>query len=228
MALAAAAAGADVVAVARTGTELEETAALAEGGRVIPLAWDVADLDGMDTLVDQAEDLLGPLYGVVHAAGVQRRKPAIELSVEEWRRVTTVDLDAPFFLSTSIHRSQQRRGLTGSHVFIGSLTSFIGLSGVSAYAASKSGLLGVVRTLALEWARAGVRVNCIAPGYFETSLTADVFANADSAAWVHSRIPMGRIGTADDLAGALVYLLADASAYVTGQVISVDGGWLAG
>jgi 2-dehydro-3-deoxy-D-gluconate 5-dehydrogenase len=228
MALAAAAAGAQVVAVARTATELDETAALSEGTQVVPLVWDMADLEGIDALVAKAEDLLGPLHGVVHAAGVQRRKPAIELSLEDWRYVTTVDLEAPFFLSTSIHRSQLRHGLAGSHVFVGSLSSFIGLRGVSAYAASKSGLLGVVRTLALEWALAGVRVNCIAPGYFETSLTSDLFANPDLVAWVRSRIPMGRIGAADDLAGALVFLLSGASKYVTGQVIAVDGGWLAG
>ncbi|MGC2168247.1 MAG: SDR family oxidoreductase [Acidimicrobiales bacterium] len=228
MALAAAAAGAQVIAVARTSSELDETSALSEGSRVAPLVWDMADLEGIDALVAKAESLGGPLHGVVHAAGLQRRKPAIELSLDDWRHVTTVDLEAPFFLSTSIHRSQLRHGLAGSHVFVGSLSSFIGLRGVSAYAASKSGLLGVVRTLALEWAPSGARVNCIAPGYFETSLTADLFADPGHVAWVRSRIPLGRIGTADDLAGALVFLLSGASAYVTGQVITVDGGWLAG
>jgi 2-dehydro-3-deoxy-D-gluconate 5-dehydrogenase len=228
MALAAAAAGATVVAVSRTASDLEQTARLAAGGRLLPLVWDLAEVAATDGLVEQAESLAGPLHGVVHAAGVQRRLPAIEFSVEDWRYVTAVNLDAPFFLSTAVHRSQRSHGHRGSHVFVGSLASSIGLRNVGAYAASKSGLLGIVRTLALEWAAEGARVNCIVPGYFETALTADLFADAERAAWVLSRIPMGRTGQPEDLAGAVIFLLSDASAYITGQVIAVDGGWLAG
>jgi len=113
-------------------------------------------------------------------------------------------------------------------VFIGSLTSARGIANIAPYAAAKSALLGVIRTLAVEWAASGTRVNGIAPGYFRTELTADLFADCDRAAWVHDRIPMGRLGDPADLAGAVVFLLSPASGYITGQLLPVDGGWLAG
>jgi NAD(P)-dependent dehydrogenase (short-subunit alcohol dehydrogenase family) len=113
-------------------------------------------------------------------------------------------------------------------VFVGSLASHLGIRGIGAYAASKSGLLGVIRTLAVEWAPSGTRVNGVAPGYFRTELTASLLDDPERAAWVHSRIPMGRLGTADDLSGAVIFLLSDAAAYLTGQMVTVDGGWTAG
>jgi NAD(P)-dependent dehydrogenase (short-subunit alcohol dehydrogenase family) len=164
----------------------------------------------------------------VHGAGIQKRQPASEFSVADWRGVLNVNLEAPFFLSTSVFRSQRARGAVGSHIFVGSLSSSLGLANAAAYAASKSGTLGVVRTLAVEWASAGVRVNCLGPGYFATALTADLFDDEARAQWVLSRIPMQRLGTADDLAGAVVFLLSDASSYITGQLLNIDGGWLAG
>jgi 2-dehydro-3-deoxy-D-gluconate 5-dehydrogenase len=227
MALAIAGAGATVIAVARTSTELDETAALAAGDKLIPLRWDVGDLSSLDALVERATEIGGTLSGIVHAAGIQHRVPATEFSVADWRRITGVDMDAPFFLSTAVHRSQRGQGRC-SHVFVGSLASSLGIKGISAYAASKSGMLGIVRTLAVEWADSGVRVNCLAPGYFSTELTANVFSDSESAAWVLSRIPMGRLGVGEDLSGAVIFLLSDASGYVTGQVINVDGGWLSG
>jgi 2-dehydro-3-deoxy-D-gluconate 5-dehydrogenase len=227
MALAIASAGATVIAVARTVTDLNEVADLAVGGRVLPLPWDLVELSSLDALADKAVDIGGPLSGVVHAAGVQHRLPAAEFSVEDWHKITSLDLDAPFFLSTAVHRSQAGRNRC-SHVFVGSLASSLGIKGISAYAASKSGLLGIVRTLAVEWADVGVRVNCLAPGYFRTELTADLFSDAERAGWVLSRIPMGRLGVGEDLSGTVIFLLSDASNYITGQIINVDGGWLSG
>lgn len=227
MALAIASAGGTVIAVARTAADLNEVADLAVGGRVLALPWDLVELSSLDSLADRAGDIGGPLSGVVHAAGVQHRLPATQFSVEDWHKVTSLDLDAPFFLSTAVHRLQEGRNRC-SHVFVGSLASSLGIKGISAYAASKSGLLGIVRTLAVEWADVGVRVNCLAPGYFRTELTADLFSDAERAAWVRSRIPMGRIGVGEDLSGAVIFLLSDASNYITGQVINVDGGWLSG
>ena len=139
-----------------------------------------------------------------------------------------IHLDAPFFLSTALHRDQLGDGRRGAHVFIGSLTSARGIANIAPYAAAKSALLGVIRTLAVEWATSGTRVNGIAPGYFRTELTADLFADRDRAAWVLDRIPMGRLGDPADLAGAVVFLLSPASGYITGQLLPVDGGWLAG
>jgi NAD(P)-dependent dehydrogenase (short-subunit alcohol dehydrogenase family) len=228
IALAVATAGGAVVGVSRTPSELQETAALAPSGRFFPMPWDVTKLDEADALIERAGGLASPIYGIVHAAGVQHRVPAVDVSVADFHRVTTLNLDAPFFLSTALHRRQLREDRVGSHIFIGSLTSHLGISGISAYAASKSGIVGVVRTLAVEWAEAGARVNAVCPGYFRTALTEELFADPRRSAWVHSRIPMGRLGVGADLAGAVVYLLSDAAGYVTGQLINVDGGWLAG
>lgn len=225
MAIAAAGAGATVVAVARTQDQIEKTARMAD--RIVPIRWDIAELESADELIRTAQATVGPLHGIVHAAGVQRRLPAESFTIADWRAVVSVDLDAPFFLSTALHRAVLADPRPCAHVFIGSLTSSIGLRNISAYGASKSGLLGIVRSLAVEWAAGGSRVNCLAPGYFKTELTADLFTDPEKSAWVLSRTPMGRLGVPDDLAGPLVFLLSDASAYVTGQVLNVDGGWLA-
>jgi NAD(P)-dependent dehydrogenase (short-subunit alcohol dehydrogenase family) len=228
MALAVAAAGGGVVAVARTAEQLAETAALGPAGRVIPLCADVADVEHADQLIARATAAAGPLDGIVHAAGTQYRAPATAVPVAAWRDLMAVHLDAPFFLSTALHRDMQQAGRPGVHVFIGSLTSARGIANIAPYAAAKSALLGLIRTLAVEWAASGTRVNGIAPGYFRTELTADLLADPERASWVLDRIPMGRLGEPADLAGAVLFLLSPASGYVTGQLLPVDGGWLAG
>lgn len=227
IALTAAAVGATVVAVSRTLSDLAETCAEGPTGSIVPLEWDVQQIEVADELVAAAERAAGPLWGVVHAAGVQHRGRATQFTPGAWATVVRTNLEAPFFLSTAIHRAHQRRGGAGSHVFIGSLASSIGLPDMSAYAASKSGLLGVVRALSTEWAPFGVRVNCLAPGYVRTALTEDLLTDPDRGSWVRSRIPMGRLGEPRDVAYAAVFLLADASRYITGQLLNVDGGWLA-
>ena len=219
-------AGATVVAVSRTPAELAETVA-ASPRTVHALAWDVTDLDALDALVASAADAAGPVHGVVHAAGAQHRERADAFTPEDWRRVTATQLDAPFFLSTAIHRAQVAAGTGGSHVFIGSLTSLIGLPNMAAYGAAKSGVLGIVRSLSVEWAAGDTRVNAIAPGYFLTRQTDGLLADPAVKARIDARIPMGRLGTARDLAGVAAFLLSDAAGYITGQVIAVDGGWLA-
>jgi NAD(P)-dependent dehydrogenase (short-subunit alcohol dehydrogenase family) len=158
---------------------------------------------------------------------VQVRKPATEVTPDDWRFVQSVNVDAPFFLSTRLGKAQAAAARPGSHVFITSLSSSIAVRNAAPYAASKSSLLGVIRTLSAEWAPHGIRVNGIQPGYIHTRLTEDLLARPDQHARVLGRIPMGRLGTAQDLVGAAVFLLSDASAYVTGQNIAVDGGWLA-
>jgi len=227
LALGIAAAGATVIAVSRTETELAETVAAGPAGHIHAIAWDVAELATLDDLVAHAAELAGPLFGCVLAAGAQHRAPADAFTPQDWRRVTATQLDAPFFLSTAIHRSQVVAGVAGSHVFIGSLTSSIGLPDMAAYGAAKSGVLGIVRSLSVEWAAGGTRVNAIAPGYFLTRQTKGLLADPVVKARVDARIPMGRLGLPRDLAGVAVFLLSDAAGYITGQVINVDGGWLA-
>jgi len=228
MALSIAAAGGSVVAVARTAEQLKETAALDPADRVVPLCADVADIEHAEQLIARARAAAGPLDGIVHAAGTQYRAPAIAVPVAAWRELMAVHLDAPFFLSTSLHRDMLRDGRSGAHIFIGSLTSARGIANIAPYAAAKSALLGLIRTLAVEWAASGTRVNGIAPGYFRTELTADLLADPGRASWVLDRIPMGRLGEPADLAGAVLFLLSPASGYITGHLLPVDGGWLAG
>jgi 2-dehydro-3-deoxy-D-gluconate 5-dehydrogenase len=121
-----------------------------------------------------------------------------------------------------------RRGAGGKIILVASLTSQVGIPNTAPYAAAKSGVLGLVRTLAVEWAPHAIQVNAIAPGYFHTALTDALFSDPERRDKLLSRIPMGRIGEPDDLAGAIVFLASSASNYMTGQVINVDGGWLAG
>jgi gluconate 5-dehydrogenase/2-deoxy-D-gluconate 3-dehydrogenase len=140
----------------------------------------------------------------------------------------SVNLTGPFFLSREIAKHQIAAGSGGSHIFVGSLTTSIGIANTAAYSASKAGVAGIVRTLAVEWARSGIRVNAIAPGYFRTQLTEGLFQDPERSTWIKSRIPIDRIGVPDDLGGAAVFLASEASSYVTGVVLNVDGGWLAG
>jgi NAD(P)-dependent dehydrogenase (short-subunit alcohol dehydrogenase family) len=220
--------GADVALVSRSAAELEAVAAEVQAlGRT---AWclteDLSDVGRAGALADAVATRCGPVHIVAHFAGTQRRRPALEITEDDWQQVLAVNLAAPYFLSCRLAERMHAGGIAGRHIFVGSLTSRIGIRNVAPYAASKSGLMGVVRTLAVEWAAAGTTVNAVIPGYFETELTKDAFADPERSAWIRSRIPMGRIGQADDLVGAVVFLASDAARYITGQSIVVDGGWL--
>lgn len=229
MALAAVKAGARVSAVSRTESQLEQTRQLAglDGQRLHTYTWDVAQTGKANELVDLAEGN-GPVDSVIHAAGVQLRKQAIDLDPEEWRWVQKVNAEAPLFLSTEIARREISRGsAVGSHVFLCSLASTIGLPNVAPYVMSKSAVLGAVRALSREWSQQGIRVNGIAPGYVQTQLTSDLLAKPADRERILSRIPMNRLGHTDDFAGPVVFLLSEASRYIIGQMLNVDGGWLA-
>ena len=227
LARALAEAGAEVALIARGEDQLVRTAEEI-GAAAHPLSFDVSQTDAIPTLVDNAEAALGGgLDIVLHAAGVQHREPAGEFAPEAWERIIDVNLSAPFFLSQEIGRRQLERGTPGSHIFIGSLGTTLGLPNVVAYTASKSGVMGVVRTLSLEWAERGIRANAIGPGYVRTELTQAVFNDPERKAAMLSRIPMQRFSEPSDLAGAAVFLASPASSYATGQLLMVDGGWTA-
>ncbi|WP_169250975.1 SDR family oxidoreductase [Brevibacterium sp. 'Marine'] len=223
-------AGAVTAIASRTATDVESAAwelnaACSDRGRAVPLALDVTR-QTPHAIVDEVEaGVDGQLDIVVHAAGVQHRAAAEEFSDDEWSRVLSVNLTAPFRLSQEIGRRQLSSGGEGSHIFIGSIGSVLALPDVSAYTASKSGILGLVRSLSAEWSGRGVRVNGIGPGYFRTALTEAVFADADRSRRMVERIPMGRFGQPEELAGAAIFLASSASSYVTGQMLMVDGGW---
>jgi 2-deoxy-D-gluconate 3-dehydrogenase len=230
IAVALADAGAVVAGVARSADELHATQELVNGhgASFHPVAFDLRQTERLAELVETVETQFGDVFGVVHAAGVQLRKPAVDVTPDEWNAVHTVNLEAPFFLSTALAKRQITSQRRGSHVFVGSLTSAIGAAGVAPYCATKSAVAGVVRALAVEWAGDGIRVNGIGPGYFQTALTEELLSSPGDRQRILGRIPMGRIGDPQDIAGAVLFLLGDASSYMTGQFVYVDGGWLAG
>lgn len=219
-------AGATVAVVSRTARDVE-AAASELGQNVVPLAMDVASGNAVP-MVDAMERVLGgSIDVVVHAAGVQHREPAEHFADEEWDRVLRINLTAPFKLSQEIGRRQLEEHRTGSHIFIGSLSSHLSLPEVAAYTASKSGVYGLVRNLSTEWSGRGIRVNGIGPGYFRTALTEAVFSDKERYQKMLDRIPMGRFGNPEELAGVAIFLASNASSYTTGQMLMVDGGWTA-
>jgi NAD(P)-dependent dehydrogenase (short-subunit alcohol dehydrogenase family) len=226
MASGLASAGARVALVARGEQELHDTAVQIGELASCVVANVVADESGLRDLVDRAELAVGgPIDIVVHAAGTQHRARAESFDPVEWQRVIEVNLTAPYALSREIGRRQLEGARTGSHIFIGSITSQLAVPEVVAYTASKSGVWGVLRNLSLEWASRGIRVNGIGPGYVRTHLTEALFADEDRVRRLMDRIPMQRLGRPEDMAGAAIFLASDASAYVTGQLLMVDGGW---
>jgi NAD(P)-dependent dehydrogenase (short-subunit alcohol dehydrogenase family) len=225
MARGLAVAGASVALVARSAARLESVRDDI-GGDSVAAPFEIAGDADMAALVDTCEQGLGgPIDVVVHAAGIQHRQPASEFDPLEWARVLDVNLTAPFRLSQEVGRRQLSASRTGSHIFVGSLSSTLALPNVVAYTASKSAVYGVVRNLSLEWAGRGIRVNAIGPGYIRTELTESVFADPQRQAQLSQRIPAGRFGDPADMAGPVVFLASDASSYVTGQLLMVDGGW---
>ena len=229
LALALARRGADCVLLARTREALEEAATeiRALGSEAHVATHDLADVDGITSAFAAAEEAAGSIDLLVNAAGVTARGSAHELPLEDWRRVMAVNLDAMFALSRAWGASRIAAGAGGASLNIASLMTSRARPTTSAYTASKAGVAGLTRSLAVEWAPHGIRVNALAPGYFRTDLTAPLQTDGGFSAWVEERTPLGRWGRPDDLTGAAVWLLSDAASYVTGQVIYIDGGWTA-
>ena len=226
IAVALGAAGADIVAAGRT--EPGETAARvhALGRRFHGIHADLADSAAVTGLATQAIAAFGQIDILVNNAGIIRRADALDVSEEDWDAVLDTNLKSLFFLSQALARHMRDRG-RGKIVNVASLLSFQGGIRVPAYAASKSAVAGLTRALANEWAAHGINVNAIAPGYIETANTAALRADMVRSAQILERIPAGRWGRPDDLAGAAVFLASAASDYVHGVVLPVDGGWLA-
>lgn len=222
-------AGADLVLLDRL--ELGETEALirARDRRCLALARDLAGLspDGADDLLLAATSGLGEPDILVNNAGIIRRAPALEYPQADWEAVLGINLSAAFYLSQAVGRRLVAAGRGGKIVNLCSMLSFQGGAMVPAYAAAKSGLAGLTRALANEWAGYGINVNGIAPGYLATDLTDPLRADAARAAGVLARIPAGRWGEPADVQGAVVFLCSPAAAYVHGTILPVDGGWLA-
>lgn len=226
MAVALAEAGADVVGVNRRAAEATRERVEALGRCFYAVAAELGR-DGAEAIVDRALEQAGQLDILVNNAGTIRRAPALEFSEADWDAVVDVNLKAAFFLAQQVARHLVAREAPGSIVNVASVLSFQGGIRVPSYTASKSGLLGLTRLLANEWAAHGINVNAIAPGYMATDNTQALRDDPTRRAELLGRIPAGRFGEPEDLAGAVVFLCSDAARYVHGHALAVDGGWLA-
>lgn len=227
MALALAQAGADVVGVNVSAPD--ETRAQIEslGRRFLDLRANLADISCLADVVAQARGLNGEIHILVNNAGIIRREDAIKFSEADWDDVIDLNLKSTFFLSQAVAKAFLAQGKGGKIINIASMLSFQGGVRVPSYTASKSGVMGITRLMANEWAQHGINVNAIAPGYMATNNTAALRADEARNASILERIPAGRWGKPEDLAGPVVFLASPASDYVNGYTIAVDGGWLA-
>ena len=228
-ALALAEAGADVALASRTAENLERVAeeirALGRTALVVPT--DVSRGEDIDAMVARTVETFGKVDILVNNAGMNIRMPSIEYSGEDWDKVLNVNLKAVFHCCQAVARHMMRQG-GGKIINIASMTSVIGIRTIPAYCASKGAIVQLTKTLAVEWAPDRINVNAIGPGFIETDLTAPLQRDPERSSWILGRIPMGRWGTPEDLKGAFVFLASEASDYVTGTVLFVDGGCLAG
>lgn len=222
-------AGADVAVTARSEPALSDTvrAIEARGRRALAIAHDAADVASAGSVVERIEATLGPLDILVVNAGIEEVRPSTEVDPALWEKIHRVNLEGAFFAMQAAARRWLGAGRPGAIVAIASLTSYVGVPTAAPYGASKSGLLGLVRALSTEWAPRRIRVNAIAPGYFRTAMTEPFYADPVWQERMRAKIPMGRFGALDDLVGACIFLASDAAAYVTGQCLAVDGGYLA-
>lgn len=227
LAIGLAEAGADIAAVGRTLPT--ETQGLVEktGRKFTFVKADLSSSNIVNDVVAQVKTTLGPIDILVNNAGTIKRNEALDFTEDEWDQVMNVNLKTVFFLSQAVARSMVEDGRSGKIINIASMLSFQGGIRVASYTASKSGVAGLTKLLANEWATKGIGVNAIAPGYIATNNTAALQADKKRNSEIIGRIPVGRWGEPSDLAGAAVFLASSASDYVHGTTLAVDGGWLA-
>ena len=222
-------AGADLVITSRHLDALTDFQAEIEalGRRAVPARLDVRSRDDFPTLVETAMEAYGKIDILVNNAGCNVRKPTVDITWEDWDTVLQTNLKGSFFCAQAVGREMIRQGY-GRIINVGSCTSVFGMEGIVPYTASRGGVLQMTKALAAEWGRHGITVNVLAPGWFKTAQNAVLYENKPWVEYITDRIPLNRPGQPHDLDGTVVFLASDASAYITGQIVLVDGGFTTG
>ncbi|MGW8705099.1 2-dehydro-3-deoxy-D-gluconate 5-dehydrogenase KduD [Brevundimonas sp. NPDC055814] len=227
IALALAAAGADVASVARRASDDTVGKVLAKGRKAVSIQADLTSMEPIERILDETEAALGPVDILVNNAGIIRRADAVDFTEQDWDDVMNVNLKVLFFLSQAAVKRMIAGGRPGKIINTASMLSYQGGIRVPSYTASKSGVAGLTKLMANEWAKHGINANAIAPGYFATDNTQALQDDPVRSKEILGRIPAGRWGDPADLGGAAVFLASRASDYVQGITLPVDGGWLA-
>jgi NAD(P)-dependent dehydrogenase (short-subunit alcohol dehydrogenase family) len=228
LALGLAAAGADVVASSRRADQVESTAGEIEslGRQTLRIACDVCDRSSLENLLAKTLERFGKVDILVNCAGKTKRAPTVDFPEESWRDILETNLTGTLRGCQIFGKHMLERGY-GRIINIASIATFVSLMEVAAYSASKAAVGALTRSLALEWSSRGVMVNAIAPGVFPTALNAELLDGTNRGRELLARTPMGRFGKPEELVGAAVYLASDAASFTTGQILVVDGGFLA-
>lgn len=225
LARALARAGADLVLTSRRRADLAdfESEIRALGRRAVSLELDVRQQESIRRMASDAQAEFGQIHILVNNAGCNVRKPALDVTWDDWNLVLDTNLRGSFFVAQSIARGMIERGY-GRIINIGSVTSVFGYAGLAPYGASRGGIRQLTMSLADDWSPHGVTVNCLAPGWFKTQQNRVMYEDAEWVNYLTERIPAGRPGLPNDLDGAIVFLASEASRYITGQTLLVDGG----
>lgn len=229
MAHALAGAGADIVINSRTPDQAEAVAkeiAAKHGRRALGLQADVTQADQVKALVDRVTQEFGGVDILINNAGINVRRPTVELPLSEWQRVVDINLTGPFICSQAVAPPMIKKGW-GRIIYISSILGHVGLAGRPPYTATKGGLILLAKTQALEFATTGVTVNAICPGPFATEMNKPLLDDPEKYKAFVAKIPLGRWGHMHELDGAVIFLASEASSFVTGTTLTVDGGWTA-